>query len=192
MDSLTRILGSLRYRGGQTAGHHWSTKWVHWAAAALLAYAGIINGEVSGALYSASAMQTTTIVGIVMAALYAYLWFWVRGPGRGSRLLADAPSWERWLANTVHVGLYLGIAAALLSGFAMAYWASTDLVVFAPAHRILQMSARFDAMRDFHAFSAGVVGWLFGLHLVGALWHRIVRRDGVMQSISLLKPGATA
>ena len=49
MDTLKRFLGSLRYGGGQAAGHHWSTKWVHWTAAALLAYAGNINGEAVGA-----------------------------------------------------------------------------------------------------------------------------------------------
>jgi hypothetical protein len=45
--------------------------------------------------------------------------------------------------------------------------------------------SRYDVIRDFHSGVANILAFAFGLHIVGALWHRIVRRDGVMQSISL-------
>ena len=70
----------------------------------------------------------------------------------------------------------------------MAYLAPSDLIVNADAERILDMTTRFSIARDAHEFFAGLIGWLFGAHLMGALWHRFVRRNGVMQSMSLLKP----
>ncbi len=187
MQKAAEILGSMKHNGDQATGHTWSTKWVHWLAGGFLAYAGIINGKVVDALFSPSAMQTETIIGAVLAALYLYLWFWVRGLGGGSRLPNDAPRWERQLAKLVYMALYASIAAVLLSGFAMVYLAPTDVIVAAPIHQILHMTSRFAYIRVFHEFASGVLALAFGLHFVGALWHRIVRRDGVMQSISLLK-----
>jgi cytochrome b561 len=187
LETINHIAGEMRHKGEQAKAHSWSTKWVHWAAAGLLAFGAIANGDVTGALFSPAAMQTEVFVGIGIAALYGYLWFWVRGPGGGSRLPSDAPRWERMLAKIVHLTIYGSIAAVLASGFGMAWLAPTDLVVDAKAHRILDMTSTFSFIRDFHEFTSGVLGWAFGLHLCGALWHRIVRRDGVMQSISVLK-----
>jgi cytochrome b561 len=179
----------MKHKGGQASPHSWSTKWVHWAAAALLAFGAIANGDVTDALFSPAAMRTEVIAGVGIAALYSYLWFWVRGPGGGSRLPADAPGWERKLAKIVHLTIYASIAAVLFTGFGMAFLAPTDLVVDVEAHRILDMTPAFSFIRESHEFASGVLGWAFGLHVTGALWHRIVRRDGVMQSISVLRRG---
>jgi cytochrome b561 len=186
-EKFTQIMEPMKHKGAQATSHHWSTKWVHWVAAALLAFGAIANGDVTGALFSHSAMMTETLVGVAIAVLYTFLWFSVRRKGDGSRLPSNAPKWERLLAKVVHLSIYGSIAAVLLSGFAMAYLAPTDIIVNAPAHEILQMSNRFSFVRDFHEFVSGVLGWAFGLHFVGALWHRVVRRDGVMQSISIVK-----
>jgi cytochrome b561 len=171
--------------------HTWATRWVHWAAAALLLFAFVTNGDVTGALFSPSAMQFEVYVGLIMAAFYGFLWLWMRGPGGGTRLPSQAPGWERLLSKIVHHGIYISIAAILLTGFAMAYLAPTDLVVNASAERIVDMSWRFSLARNAHEFFAGLLGWLFGAHFAGALWHWYVRRDGVMQSISPLKPGVS-
>jgi cytochrome b561 len=186
LNKLAGIADLMRHRGRHAVQHTWSTRWVHWTAAALLAFGAIANGDVTDALFSPAAMRTEVIAGIGITALYAYLWFWVRGPGGGSRLPADAPGWERRLAKIVHLTIYGSIAAVLLTGFGMAWLAPTDLVVDVEAHRILGMTRTFSFIRESHEFASGVLGWAFGLHLCGALWHRVVRRDGVTQSISLL------
>jgi cytochrome b561 len=187
MQKLKAIADALAHGGAHAKAHTWATKWVHWAAAGFLAFGAIANGDVTDALFSPAAMHTEVYAGIAIAALYGYLWFWVRGSGGGSRLPGEAPRWERMLAKIVHMTIYGSIAAVLLTGFGMAYLAPTDLVVDAAAHRILDMTPTFSFIRETHEFVAGVLGVAFGLHLTGALWHRIVRRDGVMQSISLLK-----
>lgn len=187
MAGLMNMFNTMKHKGDQATSHTWSTKIVHWVAAALLLYAGVVNGKVVDALYDPGAMRTETLVGIAIAILYTYLWFWVRGSGGGSRLPAAAPAWERRLAGCVHVSIYLTIAAALLSGFAMAYLVQTDVVGVKAARLILQMTPRFAFIRGFHEVSARVLLGLFVAHLIGALWHRLIRRDYVMQSISLLK-----
>ena len=115
------------------------------------------------------------------------MWFWVRGPDGGTRLPKDAPWWEQRLSRLVHVSIYLAIGAILLSGFAMAYFAAADVVVDAKAEIVLTMSPRFSFLRSAHLVGLAILGRLLALHLVGALWHRFVRHDGVMQSISLFK-----
>lgn len=157
---------------------------MHWVAAALLLFAVVTNGDVTGALFSPAAMRFETMIGLIRAAFYGGLWLWVRGPGGGTRLPERAPRWEKRLAGLVHSGIYLWIAAIHLTGFAMADLAPTDLVVNAPAARIISMSSRFFMARDVHEFSAGLLGWLFGAHLTGAIWHLIMRQDGVTQAIA--------
>ncbi len=185
MQALSNFLKTLQHRGTVATAHTWSTRWVHWAAALLLVFSAVANGENTGALFSSSAMMTEVIVGAGIAILYGYLWFWVRGSGGGSRLPKDAPRLEQMLARAVHYTIYASIAAILASGFAMAYLAPTDVVVSAPAQRIISMTTEFSFARAFHRFMSVALGGAVGLHIAGALWHRLVRHDGVMQSIGL-------
>lgn len=189
MINRQELTAVMKHKGVEAAPHTWLTRWVHWTAAGLLVFAAIANGKATDALFRPAAMQTEVFVGVGIAALFGFLWFWVRGPGGGSRLPADAPGWERKLAKLVHLTIYGAIAAVLLTGFGMAWLAPTSLAVDVPAHRILSMTLAFSVTRRLHEFAFGVLVLAFALHLCGALWHRVVRRDGVMQSISLLLRG---
>ena len=187
MQKLQKMLAQMRYHGAEATGHSWITKWIHWVAIVLLIFAAIRNGDAAGALFHPAALHQEVYVGLVLTVLYVLMWFWVRGPDGGTRLPAGAPWWEQRLSRLVHVSIYLAIGAILLSGFAMAYFAATDVVVDAKAEVVLTMSARFSFLRTFHLVSFAILARLVGLHLIGALWHRFVRHDGVMQSISLFK-----
>ena len=184
---LRKFLAKMRYVGSPAKGHGWVTKWIHWFALALLVFATVENGEASGALFHLAVMQQEVYVGLVLTSLYAFLWFWVRGPDGGTRLPVAAPWWEQRLSRLVHVCIYVAIGAILFSGFAMAYFAASDVVVDARAEVVLNMSSRFSLLRGVHLAGLVILARLLALHLVGALWHRFVRRDGVMQSISLFK-----
>ena len=65
------------------------------------------------------------------------------------------------LAAAVHVGLYIDLIGAALVGLAAYFW----LPSLAGLH---------------HLMVRPVLILLFGLHVLGALWHRFVLRDGVM------------
>lgn len=187
MQKLQKLLAKMRYVGTPATAHSWVTKWVHWVAIALLIFAAVKNGDASGALFHPAVLHQEVYVGLVLTALYVFLWFWVRGPDGGTRLPKGAPWWEQRLSRLVHVSIYLAIGAILLSGFAMAYFAASDVVVDAKAEVVLTMSPRFSFLRGVHLVGLAILARLLVLHLVGALWHRLVRHDGVMQSISLVK-----
>lgn len=187
MQKLQEIFTKLRYVGIPAAGHSWLTRWVHWLAITLLIFAAVKNGDASGALFHPAVLHQEVYVGLVLSALYGFLWFWVRGPDDGTRLPADAPWWEKRLSRLVHVCIYVAVGAILLSGFAMAYFAASDVVIDAKAEVVLTMSPRFSYLRFVHLAGLLILARLLALHLVGALWHRLVRRDGVMQSISLFR-----
>lgn len=184
---LQNLLSKMRYVGTPAAGHSWVTKWIHWSAIALLIFAAVKNGDASGALFHPAILHQEVYVGLVLTALYVFLWFWVRGPDGGTRLPVAAPWWEQRLLRLVHVGIYVAIATIFLSGFAMAYFAASDVVVDAKAEVVLTMSSRFSFFRFVHLAGLVILARLLALHLVGALWHRFVRRDGVLESISVFK-----
>lgn len=192
MERFGHITEWLRHRGKPAASHTWTTRWVHLFAAALLLFAAVMNGDVTGALFSPSAMNFEVYTGIAVGAVYGFLWFWIRGKGGGSRLPEDAPWWEKRLAGIVHFGLYASIAAILVTGFAMAYLAPSDVVVGVARRQIVDMTRRFSFIRETHEFASGLLGWLFGLHFCGAIWHRIIRKDGVLQSILPFRSKSTA
>jgi cytochrome b561 len=192
MPMIRSLLTALRFKGAQAAPHGWPTKWVHWAAALLLLFAAVTNGDVTGALFSPISMRFEVGVGIALSVLYGSLWLWARGPGGGTRLPEQSPTWEKWAAKLVHNGLYLTIAAILATGFAMAWLAPSNVSVDAASEVILRMSPQFSFIRDTHEALSALLGWLFAAHFAGALWHKFIRQDGVLQSISLLrrrKPG---
>lgn len=189
MRKLQETLTKMRYVGTPAKGHGWVTKWVHWVAIAFLVYASVKNGDASGALFHPEVLRQEVYVGLVLTGLYVFLWFWVRGPDGGTRLPVAAPWWEQRLSRLVHVCIYVAIATILLSGFAMAYFAASDVVVDAKAEVVLTMSPRFSYLRFVHLAGLVILARLLALHLVGALWHRFVRRDGVMESISVFKRG---
>ncbi len=187
MLKLHELRAKMRSVGSPAKGHSVVTKWVHWLAIALLIFAAVKNGDASGALFHPAVLHQEVYVGLVLTASYAFLWFWVRGPDGGSRLPTAGPWWERRLSKLVHVCIYVAIGVILVSGFAMAYFAASDVVVNAKAEVVLTMSNRFSFLRTVHLAGLVVLARLLILHLVGALWHRFVRRDGVMESISLFK-----
>lgn len=184
---LQNMLAKLRYSGTPAKAHGRVTKWVHWFAITLLIFAAIKNGDASGALFHPAVLHQEVYVGLVLTGLYVFLWFWVRGPDGGTRLPVAAPWWEQRLSRLVHVCIYGAIGTILLSGFAMAYFAASDVAVDAKAEVVLTMSPRFAFVRFVHLAGLVILARLLALHLMGALWHRLVRHDGVMQSISLFR-----
>jgi cytochrome b561 len=73
------------------------------------------------------------------------------------------PALER-LASAVHAGLYVDLIGAPIVGAIAYFW----LPAFAGLHRLMTRQ---------------ILIALFGLHLVGALWHWLIVRDGVMTRI---------
>ncbi|MBC7740209.1 MAG: hypothetical protein H7245_24070 [Candidatus Saccharibacteria bacterium] len=84
------------------------------------------------------------------------------------RSLGGSGTCQNW-----HVCIYVAIGVMQFSGFAMAYFAASDVVIGAKAEGVLTMSTRFSFLRGVHLAGLVVLARLLILHLVGARWHRL-------------------
>jgi len=88
-------------------------------------------------------------------------------------------------AGRAHLAFYGLVGAMVATGYATALNAGLDEVVFARSGAPLP--PRFDAYPSFvaHGWIATMLAVLIALHVAGALWHALVRRDGVMRRMGL-------
>jgi cytochrome b561 len=116
---------------------------------------------------------TEVSFGVALAAAFAVRWVWVRKTARQTRLSPSAPAWEKLVSTLVHRGLYIGVAAICGTGLAIAAAQAASLP------DIVQTAAI-----GAHELSLNLTAALMGLHVLGAFWHKIVRRDGLMESMT--------
>ena len=137
----------------------------------LLLFAFIDNGDVTNALRDPAAMAFEARVGIMVLVAFALRYAWMHlFNGGASRLPATAPRWELWASRLAHHSLYLCVAAIVATGL---------LIPFAQSHA----PGLLGAASGLHEFVAGLTLWIIGAHIAAALWHKLVRRDGVWESI---------
>ena len=84
-------------------------------------------------------------------------------------------------AGRAHLAFYVLVAGMVASGYATALIAHLNDIVFARNGQPLPPT--FDAYPTFHihGWIAALLAVLIALHVLGALWHWLVRRDGVMR-----------
>ena len=84
-------------------------------------------------------------------------------------------------AGWAHLAFYVLVFGMVISGYATALIARLNEIVFARSGAPLPAS--FDAYPTFrvHGWIALVLAILIGFHVLGALWHWLVRHDGVMR-----------
>ena len=152
--------------------HGWVAKALHWGTAGLLLFAFIDNGDVTNALRDPAAMRFEAWVGLAVAAAFALRWAWMRWMNGGaSRLPASAPAWERWASRVAHNSIYLCVGLIVLTGLSI------------PLAQAVGGRGLVDAAGGLHEFVAGLTLWVIAAHVAAALWHKLVRRDGVWESI---------
>lgn len=147
-------------------------KLLHWSTTGLLLFAYIENGDVTNAMRNAAAMRMEAWLGLGIVATFALRFLWMRRfNGGASRLPATAPAWEHRLSGLAHDTIYLCVVAIVATGLlipAALAWATPFWV---------------DLARDVHEFFTNLTLFVIAAHVVAALWHKIVRRDGVWESI---------
>ena len=94
--------------------------------------------------------------------------------GVGTPASARAAGWA-------HLAFYVLVAGMVVTGYATGLIAHLNDIVFARNGAPLPPS--FDAYPTFHlhGWIATILAILVALHVLGALWHWLVRRDGVMR-----------
>jgi cytochrome b561 len=92
----------------------------------------------------------------------------------GSRLL------DR-LTPVVHYGFYVLILLMVTSGFAMAFAAGLPAIVFGDSGDPLPASFLIYPARIGHGVIANLLAALIALHVVAALYHQFVKKDGLFR-----------
>jgi len=112
----------------------------------------------------------------------------VRLRHRPPPLPADLPLWQRLAALASHVLLYalmlalplLGWAMLSAGGYPVMLGESLRLPAIAPENAVL-----FAWLREAHRYLAWLLFLTFVVHMSAALYHGLIRRDGVLAAMTL-------
>ncbi|THD62704.1 cytochrome b/b6 domain-containing protein, partial [Phenylobacterium sp.] len=103
---------------------------------------------------------------------------------------ADMPELQKVAAAITEGALYLLMLAQPLSGLAQSITRGRPfrLFVFEAPRLMARDKALTGVFHNVHELGAWLLLTLIGLHVAAALFHGLVRRDGVMQSMWPWKP----
>ena len=93
------------------------------------------------------------------------------------------PAWQRAAAAATHWGLYAILIAMPLSGWMMSSAEDSPVSWFGLVHipsLVMPSESLGDLLHDVHEVLAGALLFLVGLHVLAALKHQFVDRDGLL------------
>ncbi len=154
--------------------HGFVTKGIHWLSAGLIGFGYFKGLDSVRQLADPAVLQFEVVYALLLGGLFAARYAWTRGVAGTTRLPASAPRWEHVASKTVHMGLYAAVFGIILSGLGIA------LGVSVPALGGLFLVA----MLALHEGALVAMPLLLVAHIAGALWHKLVRRDGVLESMT--------
>ena len=153
--------------------HGFITKGIHWLSAGLLAYGYFKGLDSVSQLSDPQLFWFEVIFAVAVGLLFALRWVWTRYVVGHTRLPENAPKWEQYASGAVHIGLYASVFGIVLSGLGIALGYGMDL------GRMFT-----GAMVGLHEAFLAILPPLLGIHILGALWHKFIRRDGVLESMT--------
>lgn len=133
-------------------------------------------------------VATHKSVGVVILLVAAALLVSRLAGGRPSN--ASLPGWQQRLSVTVHGLIYLLMLAQPVIGVLMTMDAGHSVPLFG-LFTIPPLIAEDSApswLFSAHGYVGWTLFWLIALHIVAALYHRLLRRDGVLDR---MLPGRT-
>lgn len=125
-------------------------------------------------------------IGVSVLTLSFIRLFWrlvFRPPALPAGITTAMPAWQRWAHHATHGGLYLLFFAVPLLGWAYSSAAGFPIVVFGvlPLPDFVPVSESLaDVLKEAHGIAAYAMAALVALHVVGALKHQFIDRDGLM------------
>ena len=154
--------------------HGFVTKGLHWLSAGLIAYGYFKGLDSVSQLADPNLFQSEVTFALFLGAVFVVRLIWTKAVTGSSRLPQDAPGWEHKASRLVHYGLYASVLAIVLTGLGIAGGFATPV-----------LSGLFLAtMLALHEVALAAMPLLLLVHVAGALWHKVVRRDGVMESMT--------
>ena len=154
--------------------HGFVTKGIHWLSAGLIGYGYLKGLDDVSQLADPALFQFEVTFALALGALFLFRLFWTQKVGGVTRLPNEAPKWEHFASRAVHIGLYVAVFGIVLTGLAIAMGYAT------PALGGVFLGTMIAA----HELTLTIMPLLLIAHIAGAVWHKVVRRDGVMESMT--------
>lgn len=165
-----------------------AARWLHWSMALILLSLLFAGLTMVRALepWQLTLVQLHKSFG-VLAFVLLLLRLFVRLRTQAPALPADLAAWQRVSARLSHIGLYACMLAMPVSGYLMQNAAGRPLEVFGvltlPA--LLEVDlAVYGMLREVHGWVALAFIVLILVHVAAALQHGLIRRDGVLQTMT--------
>ena len=169
-------------------GYSQGFKYLHWLVALLVFVMlgiGFFLGDLPGSMKPTAYMLHKSI-GLTLLALMLVRLMWIVCLTKPV-LPAAMPRWECFLARFVQHSMYVFLLAMPLSGWLMATASNKIPVYFGwfrvPFPGILPDKVLAVWMSDAHYFIAFILLGLVALHVAGALKHRFIDKDDVLNSM---------
>lgn len=156
------------------ASHGPITKILHWGSAVLLGYGYLKDLDDVQQLADAALLRSEIAFAAGVGVLFALRFAWTHAVAGATRLPPQAPRWEHRASRLVHLGLYAAVFGIVLTGLGIGLGYSIPLLG----------GLFLTAMLGLHEVALGLFPILLVLHVGGALWHRLIRRDGVLASMT--------
>ena len=165
---------------------------LHWAIAAMILamlFIGIgMVSTVSPRYWTLVSVHKPLGILILLLAVLRLGLRWRRG---APELPADLPWLQRTAAKASHVVLYVLMVAMPLVGWSMLSAGGYPIVLYGPVHLppiVPHDDGLYAILRTAHTWLAFLLFATFLLHLAAALFHALVRRDGVFASMAPWRP----
>lgn len=163
-------------------------KYLHWFVAVfvmMMLSFGFVLSYLPGSIKPLAYMLHKS-VGLTLLALMLMRLMWVACLNKPA-LPKAMPRWQYYLARFVQYSLYFFLIAMPISGWIMATASNKIPVYFGwfsvPFPGIISNKALAHWMREAHYFIAYILLGLIALHIAGALKHRFIDKDDVLNSM---------
>ncbi|MCK0142769.1 cytochrome b/b6 domain-containing protein [Aliiroseovarius sp. F20344] len=154
--------------------HGFVTKGIHWLSAGLIGYGYLKGLEDVSQLADPALIRSEIVFALLLGGLFLLRWFWTHNFGGTTRLPQAAPKWEHLGSRAVHIGLYAAVFGIVLTGLAIALGYATPVL----------SGVFLTAMIGLHEAALAALPLLLLAHIAGALWHKFIRGDGVLESMT--------
>src|SRR5215469_13188410 len=167
--------GIARYNNGAIA--------FHWTMAVLIAVVGVL-----GLLHDSWPKGTQAfwinihaIVGLTIWVLVMARFSW-RLTHKTPALPPDSGELSRRFSRPVHLLMYLLIFITPILGIVTFIWHGRvfDFGLFRVDFGVPRNRAVFHPTEEIHGYLAYTLFTLIGIHVLAALWHHFIRRDGIL------------
>ena len=154
--------------------HGFVTRGIHWFSILMIGYGYLKGLDNVSQLADPALLRFEAMFASALGIVFALRLFWTQKFGGATRLPQEAPKWERVASRTVHYGLYGAVFSIVGTGLAIA---------FAYGSPVLG-NLFIKTMIFAHEVALTILPVLILTHIAGALWHKVIRRDGVLESMT--------